>query len=60
MGASTDEDHKGRRAKGATLAARIAYWRAMSWEELREVMRETGPDPDAVTVSVPARPDFND
>ncbi len=52
MDANTDKQDQYQPAKGATVAARIAHWRAMSWEELCEVMREGGPVTDARTVRV--------
>ncbi len=52
MDASTDKQDRRQQAKGATVAARIAHWRAMSWEELSQLMREGGPATDARTVRV--------
>ncbi|SDO34330.1 hypothetical protein SAMN05660199_01758 [Klenkia soli] len=52
MDANTDQQNRYKPAKGATVAARIAHWRAMSWEELCKVILAGGPAADTTTVRV--------
>ncbi len=52
MDANTDKQGQPQRVKGTTVAARVAHWRAKTWEELCEVMLAGGPATDARTVRV--------